>query len=77
MSGKDTKEITNYASKMKWYDNEIAKLEKQWNNMSAKEQENNKSLGNRIEALKNNRDTLEELVADYDELIYENGKFLI
>jgi sugar-specific transcriptional regulator TrmB len=56
---------------MKWYDNEIAKLEKQWNNMTAEQQEDNESLSNRIEALKNNRDTLEELVADYDELIYE------
>ena len=64
-------EITNYKSKMQWYDNEIAKLEKRWNNMSAEEQEDNESLSNRIEALNNNRDTLEELVKDYDTLIYD------
>ena len=64
-------EITNYKTKMEWYDKEIAKKEAKWNAMSAKEQEKNKSLGNRIEALKNNRDVLEKLVKDYDTLIYD------
>ena len=67
----DKGEITNYKAKMQWYDNEIAEKEARWNAMSAKEQEKNKSLGNRIEALKNNRDVLEKLVKDYDTLIYD------
>ena len=64
-------EITNYQTIMKRYDNKIAEKEAQWNAMSAEEQAKNEKLGNEIDALKTNRDTLATLVEKYDTLIYD------
>jgi hypothetical protein len=67
----DKGEITNYQEIMGYYDQIIAEKEAQWNAMTASEQEANEDLSNEIDALVANRDTLQELVEGYDELIYD------